>query len=234
MSNNHPLPPKKEVALALLERSSAKGIFVHLDPRQAAVVVPPWFKKQPQLVLQIGLNMPIAHPLDLRLDDDGMPRLHAGASTVRRSSASCRGRASSRGSAKTRAAWSGPTVMYRPRVPLARQGQGPGPAPVRAVEGGAGSKKAAAAEKAPKAAAAKARRPRKRALSRPCPTSRPRRRAAREEGAKPPKESAATPPRAAHAKRPAAAGAGATAGKKKRELPLVPARRQVASDAAMA
>jgi hypothetical protein len=71
MSNSHPLPPKKEVALALLERSNDRGIFVHLDPRHAAVVVPPWFKKQPQLVLQIGLNMPVPIP-DLRLDDEGM------------------------------------------------------------------------------------------------------------------------------------------------------------------
>jgi stringent starvation protein B len=68
MSSTQPLPPKKEVALALLERSS---VYVHLDPRQSAVVVPPWFKRQPQLVLQIGLNMPMPIP-DLRLDDDGM------------------------------------------------------------------------------------------------------------------------------------------------------------------
>jgi stringent starvation protein B len=68
MSTTQPLPPKKEVALALLERAS---IFVHLDPRQPAVVVPPWFKKQPQLVLQIGLNMPVPIP-DLRLDEQGM------------------------------------------------------------------------------------------------------------------------------------------------------------------
>jgi len=33
--------------------------------------VPPWFKGQPQLVLQIGLNMPVPIP-DLRLDEDGM------------------------------------------------------------------------------------------------------------------------------------------------------------------
>lgn len=68
MSSTQPLPPKKEVALALLERSS---VYVHLDPRQPAVAVPPWFKKQPQLVLQIGLNMPVPIP-DLRLDDQGM------------------------------------------------------------------------------------------------------------------------------------------------------------------
>ncbi|MGH7440834.1 MAG: ClpXP protease specificity-enhancing factor SspB [Polyangiaceae bacterium] len=63
-----PLPPKKEVALALLERTS---VFVHLDPRVDAVVVPVGFKKQAQLVLQVGLNMPV--PIrDLHLDDEGM------------------------------------------------------------------------------------------------------------------------------------------------------------------
>jgi stringent starvation protein B len=68
MPPTQPLPPKKEVALALLERSS---VYVHLDPRQGPVVVPAWFKKQPQLVLQVGLNMPV--PIkDLQLDDDGM------------------------------------------------------------------------------------------------------------------------------------------------------------------
>lgn len=71
MPPTQPLPPKKEVALALLERSNDRGIYVHLDPRQTAVSVPAWFKKQPQLVLQIGLNMAIPIP-DLRLDDDGM------------------------------------------------------------------------------------------------------------------------------------------------------------------
>ncbi|MGD0676774.1 MAG: ClpXP protease specificity-enhancing factor SspB [Polyangiaceae bacterium] len=68
MSPTQPLPPKKEVALALLERSS---VSIHLDPRQTAVVVPSWYKKQPQLVLQVGLNMPVPIP-DLRLDDDGL------------------------------------------------------------------------------------------------------------------------------------------------------------------
>jgi stringent starvation protein B len=68
MPLTQPPPPKKEVALALLERSS---ILVHLDPRLEPVAVPVWFKKQPQLVLQVGLNMPVPIP-DLRLDDDGM------------------------------------------------------------------------------------------------------------------------------------------------------------------
>jgi hypothetical protein len=68
MSSVQPLPPKKEVALALLERSS---VHVHLDPRVTSVIVPSWFKNQPQLVLQVGLNMPVPIP-DLRLDDEGM------------------------------------------------------------------------------------------------------------------------------------------------------------------
>jgi stringent starvation protein B len=63
-----PLPPKKEVALALLERSK---VHIHLDPRKDGVVVPAHFRKQPQLVLEIGLNMPIPIP-DLRLDEEGM------------------------------------------------------------------------------------------------------------------------------------------------------------------
>jgi stringent starvation protein B len=62
------LPPKKDVALALLERAS---VFVHLDPRGAGVVVPVHFKRQPRLVLQIGLNMAVPIP-DLRLDDQGL------------------------------------------------------------------------------------------------------------------------------------------------------------------
>jgi stringent starvation protein B len=62
------LPPKKDVALALLEQAT---VLVHLDPRAEAVQVPAWFKRQPQLVLQIGLNMPKPIP-DLSVDDAGI------------------------------------------------------------------------------------------------------------------------------------------------------------------
>ncbi|HLV66553.1 MAG TPA: ClpXP protease specificity-enhancing factor SspB [Polyangiaceae bacterium] len=62
------LPAKKDVALALLEQST---VFVHLDPRGEAVRVPPWFKKQPQLVLQVGLNMAVPIP-DLEVSDDAL------------------------------------------------------------------------------------------------------------------------------------------------------------------
>ena len=62
------LPPKKDVALALLEQST---MFVHLDPRGELVKVPTGFKKQPQLVLQVGLNMPVPIP-DLEVNDEGI------------------------------------------------------------------------------------------------------------------------------------------------------------------
>ncbi|HEX5100974.1 MAG TPA: ClpXP protease specificity-enhancing factor SspB [Polyangiaceae bacterium] len=62
------LPKKKDVALALLEQAT---VFVHLDPRNDEVFVPPWLKRQPQLVLQIGLNMAIPIP-DLEVDEAGL------------------------------------------------------------------------------------------------------------------------------------------------------------------
>jgi stringent starvation protein B len=63
-----PLPRKQAVALDLLERTS---VFVHLDPRRPGVIVPQGFLKQPQLVLQIGLNMAISIP-DLEVGDEGI------------------------------------------------------------------------------------------------------------------------------------------------------------------
>src|SRR5262249_52084066 len=62
------LPPKKDVAWALLEGPS---LYIHLDPRKPDVVVPTYFKKQHQLVLQVGLNMAIPIP-DLKVDDEGV------------------------------------------------------------------------------------------------------------------------------------------------------------------
>jgi stringent starvation protein B len=62
------LPRKKDVAIALLEQAT---VFVHIDPRPAEVHVPAWFKRQPQLVLQIGLNMPVPIP-DLDVSDHGL------------------------------------------------------------------------------------------------------------------------------------------------------------------
>jgi stringent starvation protein B len=62
------LPSKKDVVLALLQGPS---VFVHLDPRKKGVVVPANFRKQAQLVLQVGLNMAVSIP-DLRVDDEGV------------------------------------------------------------------------------------------------------------------------------------------------------------------
>ncbi|KYF64391.1 ClpXP protease specificity-enhancing factor SspB [Sorangium cellulosum] len=64
-----PLPPKKDVALALLEREPS--VFIHLDPRRPGVFVPKWFTGQPQLILQVGMNMAIPIP-DLKVDDEGI------------------------------------------------------------------------------------------------------------------------------------------------------------------
>lgn len=67
MSDSDHLPPKPEVALALLQTSPS--VYVHLDPRHEDALVPQSFKKQPQLVLQIGMNMAVAIP-DLDVGDD--------------------------------------------------------------------------------------------------------------------------------------------------------------------
>jgi stringent starvation protein B len=56
------------VALALLQGPS---LFIHLDPRKPEVLVPLHFKKQAQLVLQVGLNMAVPIP-DLQVDDEGV------------------------------------------------------------------------------------------------------------------------------------------------------------------
>ncbi len=60
MSESSELPPKTEVALALLQ--TALSVYVHLDPRPREVRVPASFKKQAQLVLQVGLNMAVPIP----------------------------------------------------------------------------------------------------------------------------------------------------------------------------
>lgn len=64
----HGSPLKEDIARALLLRGS---LFVYLDPRREDVRVPPWFGQQPQLVLQVGLDLPIPIP-DLRVDDVGV------------------------------------------------------------------------------------------------------------------------------------------------------------------
>jgi len=63
-----PLPYKRDVANQLLRKGS---LFIHLDPRVSDVVVPPWLRHQAQLVLQVGLDMPIPIP-DLRVDENGI------------------------------------------------------------------------------------------------------------------------------------------------------------------
>jgi hypothetical protein len=62
-------PPKKEVALFLLEEEFS--MFIHLDPRRPHVVVPRGFMGQSQLILQVGRRMAIPIP-DLTVDDEGI------------------------------------------------------------------------------------------------------------------------------------------------------------------
>lgn len=63
-----PLPPKLDVARYLLAQGS---LFVHLDPRVDTVRVPDSYRSEPQLVLQIGFDMPV--PIrDLEVDADGI------------------------------------------------------------------------------------------------------------------------------------------------------------------
>jgi hypothetical protein len=68
MSLPRPLPAKKDVALMLLQTSD---VFIHLDPRCEKVLVPPHLKHKPHLILQIGLNMPVAIP-DLDVGEEGV------------------------------------------------------------------------------------------------------------------------------------------------------------------
>lgn len=62
------LPAKKDVARALLLRGS---VFIHLDPRRPSVLIPARLRLQQQVVLQIGLDMPVPIP-DLRIDEEGV------------------------------------------------------------------------------------------------------------------------------------------------------------------
>lgn len=62
------LPGKKDVARALLLKGS---VFLHLDPRREGVIVPAEYKSQAQLVLQVGLDLPVPIP-DLRVDRTGV------------------------------------------------------------------------------------------------------------------------------------------------------------------
>jgi hypothetical protein len=63
-----PLPRKKDILEKLLGDSN---VFIHLDPRKRGVVVPKWFQNQPELILQLGLQMLVPIP-DLEVDEEGV------------------------------------------------------------------------------------------------------------------------------------------------------------------
>jgi stringent starvation protein B len=211
MSPPQPLPPKKDVALALLERSS---VFVHLDPRQPAVVVPEAFKKQAQLVLQVGLNMAVRIP-DLRLDDDGM---------------SCT-LSFSREPFFCLVPWAsvfamvgddGRGMVWPDDVPaeVTRQAQ------VRAIDGGAPKEpQQSAVAREPKAEAAKAKRPRKRPVLAAVSDSGGREgtakpvKAVRSSADRSPRANQGASPRPAMAPSPPARSSAGASKKKRKELP---------------
>jgi stringent starvation protein B len=68
MSEPQSPPPKPDVARALLARGH---LFLHLDPRVSGVRVPEYLQRQPQLVLQVGFDMPVPVP-DLRVEREGL------------------------------------------------------------------------------------------------------------------------------------------------------------------
>jgi hypothetical protein len=63
-----PRASKKDVALAILDKGN---LLIHLDPRRTGVVVPPRFRGQPRLILQVGRGMAVPIP-DLVVDNGGI------------------------------------------------------------------------------------------------------------------------------------------------------------------
>lgn len=68
MTTNLFLPAHKDIAEQLLRVGS---LFVHLDPRRAGVIVPPWLTHQAQVVLQFGRDLKIPIP-DMIVGDAGI------------------------------------------------------------------------------------------------------------------------------------------------------------------
>ena len=62
------LPPKKDVALALLD--GAPTVFVHLDARREGVQVPDHLRDRPQLILRVGYSL--TPPININVDDSGI------------------------------------------------------------------------------------------------------------------------------------------------------------------
>lgn len=62
------LPPKKDVALALLD--GAPTVFLHLDARKDGVRVPDHLKDRAQLILRVGYSL--TPPININVDDEGI------------------------------------------------------------------------------------------------------------------------------------------------------------------
>lgn len=61
-------PNKKDVANQIIRKGS---LFIRLDPRRPGVEIPSWYRGTVQVVLHVGLDMPVPIP-DLRFTDEGM------------------------------------------------------------------------------------------------------------------------------------------------------------------
>ena len=62
------LPPKKDVALALLD--GAPTVFLHLDARKDGVQVPDHLKDRAQLILRVGYSL--TPPININVEDAGI------------------------------------------------------------------------------------------------------------------------------------------------------------------
>ncbi len=62
-------PTKQEVMNMLLSKDPS--VFMHFDPRCEGVLLPPHLRRQPRVVLQYGLNMPVPIP-DLEVSAEGL------------------------------------------------------------------------------------------------------------------------------------------------------------------
>lgn len=58
---------KLSVFRFIVSRIDQPSVFVHIDPRSPGVIVPDRLKLQPQVVLQVGFDMPVPIP-DLHAD----------------------------------------------------------------------------------------------------------------------------------------------------------------------
>lgn len=65
------VPPSERCRILQYLLNAASSVYIHLDPSTPGTVIPGRLRFRPQVVLQIGRNMPVPIP-DLRVDIDGI------------------------------------------------------------------------------------------------------------------------------------------------------------------